>query len=361
MPRPAFLPLACSLLLASCSPAASTEAAPAPPQLVYLQLDASGNSRLAAQADLSSSPVPLIYQPSGDCAVHSLHPNPVDPLLAVEFLCGDEPAVAVAEAYPALAMGLARSAYYERARFLAWSTDGRYLYLKSGSLGDAHVVRLDRAPDQLPLILPLPPTVYDLAPIPDGRIVYSLTRGLGFGSETWLAAADGGGARQILLRPLDIVAYLRPSPDGSLIAFITIPDSQTPYTVGELWVMEEDGSRARVLAAADAGHGYAPAWSPDGTQLAFVVRENPDDPQADTSAAALLSNVYRIEVESAALTPVTTYSDAIVEAPVWSPDGTALVFNIVRNGTMQVWYDDFGTLGPLGSGASCCAVWVPGR
>jgi hypothetical protein len=35
---------------------------------------------------------------------------------------------------------------------------------------------------------------------------------------------------------------------GRQIAFIKIPDLQTPFTVGELWVMDADGSNARKLA-----------------------------------------------------------------------------------------------------------------
>ena len=197
--------------------------------------------------------------------------------------------------------------------------------------------------------------------MPDGHILYSLTNGIGFGSETWRAETDGWHARQILAEPLNIVAYLRPSPDGSQVAYIRMPDTQVPFPNGELWLMDADGGNARSLAQADAGHGYAPAWSPDGSQIAFVVRENPDDQAADVSSGALLANVYRFEVRSETLTPVTAFSDAIVETPVWSPDGIVLFFNVVRNDTIQVWVEQAGKLQPLSNDVACCAVWVPGR
>jgi WD40 repeat protein len=346
------------LLLAACSPIPSPGSAPAAPQLVYLQLDPDGAARLVARRDLFSSPIPLPYQLPEGCAAYRLYPNPVEPLLAVELLCGDEPVVQLTGIDPSA--DPVDSSSSPGARFLAWSADGRYHYLSSGFVGDPHIVRIDRRSGRTET-LPFPANIYDMAGLPDGRIVYSLTRGLGFGSETWLADAAGGGARQILARPQEIAAYLRPSPDGSRIAFIAIPDSQTPFTVGELWVMNSDGGQARSLAAADAGHGFAPAWSPDGEEIAFVVRENPDDPQADTSAAALLSNVYRIRVQGGTPVLVTAFPDAAVETPAWSPDGTGLVFNVVKDATIQVWYDDSGTLRPLGSEPSCCAIWVPGR
>ena len=125
--------------------------------------------------------------------------------------------------------------------------------------------------------------------------------------------------------------------------------------------MNADGSNPRRLADADAGHGYAPAWSPDGTWIAFVVRENPNDPNADQSAGKLLSNVYRVGLQGGALTPVTTFTDAIVEASVWSPDGTSLFFNVVRNDTIRVWFDEAGVVRQLSDQVACCAVWVPGR
>jgi len=56
-----------------------------------------------------------------------------------------------------------------------------------------------------------------------------------------------------------------------------MPDSNIPFTVGELWVTNGDGNNPVLLGEADAGHGYEPAWSPDGAQIAFLGRENKSD------------------------------------------------------------------------------------
>ncbi len=361
LPPPAFCILlsAFCLLISSCSSAPLPDSDPIASQLVYLLIDSSGNFQPVAQPNLPSpfSLLPFSFPPN--CSVYHLYPNPATAILAVEFLCGDGPAVLFYDLQSGESFNPAETLQTD-ARFLAWSADGRSLYLKTDTLGSPQIVRFDRTREQV-TALDLPEMVYDLAALPDGRIVYSFTQGIGFGSETWLGDADGSQARQVLAEPLDIIAYLRPSPDGSRIAFILMPDSQVPFTVGGLWVMNADGTDVRFLAEADAGHGYAPAWSPDGTQIAFVVRENPDDPQADLSAGALLSNVYRIEIRSGALTRVTTFTDAIAGTPVWSPDGSSLFFNVVRNGTIQIWVDDGGALEPLSDGMNCCAVWVPGK
>jgi hypothetical protein len=359
-----FLPSAFRLLLsASClllfSCASPADREPAAPQLIFLSLGSSGQAQLVSQTDLHSPFTILQYSIPADCAVYNLYPNPVQTLLAVELLCNDQARV---EIYDLQTGQTYLPVEQTDSRFLAWAADGSQAYLKTDTLGSPQVIHV-AVPGGKPEALPFPATLYDLATLPNGRVVYSLTRGLGYGSETWLAEADGKPIRQLLAEPYAIIAYLRPSPDGSQIACILFPDSQVPFPDGELWVVNADGSDPRRLAAADAGHGYAPAWSPDGTQVAFVVRENPDDPQVQQSAAALVSNVYRIEVRSGALTPVTAFTDAIVETPVWSPDGTRLAFNVVRDGTIQAWVTSLAdaALTPLGEDFSCCAVWVPGR
>ncbi|KAF0109161.1 MAG: hypothetical protein FD146_205 [Anaerolineaceae bacterium] len=358
--RPAFrvlLSAFCILLFSSCASPADRE--PAAPQLVFLNLGSSGQAQLVSQTDLHSPFTILQYSIPSDCSVYNLYPNPVHSLLAAELLCNDQARV---EIYDLQTGQTYLPVEQTDSRFLAWTADGSQAYLKTDTLGSPQVVHI-AVPGGKPEALPFPATLYDLATLPDGRVVYSLTRGIGYGSETWLAEADGKPIRQLLAEPYAIIAYLRPSPDGSRIAFILFPDSQAPFPNGELWVMNADGADPRRLAAADAGHGFAPAWSPGGTQIAFVVRANADDERVQQSAAALVSNVYRIEVQGGTLTAVTAFTDAIAGSPTWSPDGTMLAFNVVRDGKMQAWVTSLtdAAPAPLGEEFSCCAVWLPGR
>ncbi|MEO5887369.1 MAG: hypothetical protein ABIQ77_06885, partial [Anaerolineales bacterium] len=147
---------------------------------------------------------------------------------------------------------------------------------------------------------------------------------------------------------------------------IKIPDSQTPFSVGELWVMDVEGMKARKLADVDAGHGFAANWSPDGKRIAFVARENPDDERADQSSESLISNVYIVDVESGALTPVTHLTEGHVETPFWSPDGNSLAFNVVINGKIEVRIADVDVVGSpnpaeirsLITESTCCPAWM---
>ena len=152
-------------------------------------------------------------------------------------------------------------------RWKASISQGRFL-------GDARVVRAytDGSQD----FIPITEFTYDLAPSAnEGEFTFTFSRGLGQGSELWLAKQMDALFNSYMQINSNYISFARWSPDGSQIAFIKIPDTQTPFTVGELWVMNADGSNARKLADADAGHGYAANWSPDGKQIAFVVARKP--------------------------------------------------------------------------------------
>jgi Tol biopolymer transport system component len=218
-------------------------------------------------------------------------------------------------------------------------------------------VAIDGAQDSIPIT----EYTYDLASSANaGQFTFTFSRGLGQGSELWLAKRDGKTVEPLHTDPFHYISFARYSPDGRQIAFIKIPDTPTPFTVGELWVINADGSEARKLAEADAGHGYAANWSPDGKQIAFVKRENPGDERADQSTEALLSNIYVVEVQNSALTQITPLEQGRTETPSWSPDGNTLTFNMVINDRMQVYFADLvtGEFRSLMPESTCCPAWV---
>ena len=243
--------------------------------------------------------------------------------------------------------------------FLAWTPDGKAAYLKVDSLGDARVIRAyTEGRDEF---IPITELTYDLSPSPGNYdFTFTFSRGLGYGSELWLAKQDGRIVQQLYPDQYNYISFARWAPDGSQIAFVKIPDVQTPFTVGELWVINADGSNARKVADADAGHGYAANWSPDGEWIAFISRENPDDKDADRSSEALISNIYLVEVHSGKLKQLTSFDNARVETPFWSPDGNTLVFTTVLDGRMQVQVADMltGEIRSLLSESSCCPAWL---
>jgi TolB protein len=84
----------------------------------------------------------------------------------------------------------------------------------------------------------------------------------------------------------------------------------------EIWTVPADGSaEPEVVIGADAGGGRQPAWSPDASQIAYVVR---------------LDGVLRIVVADgtgASPTTITTGAPCPCQFPTWSPDGTRIAFS----------------------------------
>ncbi|HET9911832.1 MAG TPA: hypothetical protein VFQ13_08080 [Anaerolineales bacterium] len=302
-----------------------------------------------------SSEIPFSVPPN--CGLFNVFPAPIGSFLAIELSCPNGQTVLLLDVGTASVTQPVRDS---DSHFLAWMENGRFVVLRVDSLGAPRIVRLNE--DTLKSEdISISDLTYDLAAQPDSdQFSFTLSRGLGYGSEIFLARHDGKIVQSLYADQYNYLSFAEWSPDAKQIAFIKTPDNQTPFTVGELWVMNEDSSNPRKLADADAGHGYAAHWSPDGKQIAFVVRENPEDEQANQMSNALVSNVYIVDVESGALTQVTQLEDGRVETPFWSPDGNTLAFNTVINDRMEVRIADLttGEIRPLITESACCPAWM---
>ncbi len=306
--------------------------------------------------------IPFSIPPN--CGLFNIFPAPVGKFMAIELNCPNGQTVIYMNTETATVI---QPVTDSDSHFLAWTPDGDAAYLKVDSLGDSRVIRADNNGKQKEI--EISPWTYDLSAQPDGsHFTFTFSRGLGYGSELHLtqyealspALSEVEGTQLLYADLYNYISFARWSPDGSQIAFIKIPDSPTPFTVGELWVMNADGSGARKLADADAGHGYAANWSPDGTKIAVVLRENPDDKNANQSSDALISNVYVVDVESGKLTQITNITNGRVETPFWSPGGNTLTFNVVINGRMNVHNADIitGRMRSLITESTCCPAWM---
>jgi len=291
-----------------------------------------------------------------DCGLFDIFPTPRGTFLAIELSCAFGQTVLFLD----VETGSVTKAFAESdSHFLAWTNNGKSIYLKANSIGNPQIIRVYT--DGTRVLIPITELTYDLAPKPvSNDFTFTFSRGLGFGSELFLARQDGRVIKQLYADPMNYISYARWSPDGKQIAYIKIPDSQTPFTIGELWLMDADGSNAHKLADVDAGHGYAANWSPDGTQLAFIVRENDSDPGANQSAEALISNIYTVNVETGEVKQLTHFTQGRAETPHWSPDGNTLVFESVLNGRMDLQVMDIssGEIKPILAEPACCPSWI---
>ncbi len=352
------------LLASSCIP---TPQAPLTTSILLYRFDPSAFIEYSADFQPVKE-IPFSIPPS--CGLNNTFAAPVGTTLAVELNCPNGQTVLFLDASTSLSTGsgsITQPVTDSDSHFLAWTSDGEAAYLKVDSLGSPEIIRVYTDGERE--ILAVNEFTYDLAAKPDSSdFTFTFSRGLGYGSELYLARHDGRVTQLLYADQYNYISFARWSPDGKQIAFIKTPDSQIPFTVGELWVMDSDGSNPRKLADADAGHGFAANWSPDGTQIAFVVRENPEDKSADQNSDVLISNIYIIEVESAALssskggkwTQVTYLTEGRVETPHWSPDGNTLAFTVVINGRMEVQIADAvtGEVRSLITEPACCPAWM---
>jgi Tol biopolymer transport system component len=106
------------------------------------------------------------------------------------------------------------------------------------------------------------------------------------------------------------------SPDGQQVVFID-------QTTERMWIAHLDGSPTTSMAACDAPGCDFPAWSPDGTRIAFSRYEN----GAAVGPAAV--GVYVVDLASGEVSPVVRLERPLLaDVPRWSPDGTRIVFGV---------------------------------
>lgn len=132
-----------------------------------------------------------------------------------------------------------------------------------------------------------------------------------------VADSDGYGEQSVLTlkQPIMSPAW---SPDGSHLAYVTFEQGRAIVYVQSLF------TRQRFALASFEGSNSAPAWSPDGKQLAVVLTRDGT------------SSLYIVRPDGGGLRRLT-YTDAIDTEPSFSPDGRFLVFASDRGGSVQIY------------------------
>jgi Tol biopolymer transport system component len=102
------------------------------------------------------------------------------------------------------------------------------------------------------------------------------------------------------------------SPDGTRVAF----DAQGDGGEMQIDVVDVDGSNLRTLTDGP-GWNYLPAWSPDGTRIAFVSSRDGND------------EIYVMNADGTGQERLTTNKDEDL-SPSWAPDGTRIAFQSNR-------------------------------
>jgi len=160
----------------------------------------------------------------------------------------------------------------------------------------------DRADDSFP----------DLSP--DGStLVWDSTRKGGL-KEIYAMTLASGSVRALTSTPgLGESAAPAWSPDGTRIAFMSLSESDFQWA---LYVMNADGTNAVRVTDVQSGEGaLRPSWSPGGEQLAFASTIKPSEGNL---------HVFAVAVDGSDRRQLTRGSGEY--EPAWSPDGESIAY-----------------------------------
>jgi dipeptidyl aminopeptidase/acylaminoacyl peptidase len=251
----------------------------------------------------------------------------------------------------------------------AWSPDGARVFFASDRTGTMQVWCIECAGGE-PYALPaIDGAVSEFAVAPNGRFVAAvatsqrgardvdergwrrITRqryradGIGYHDclpQLWLIDLERGSSR-VLTDGSGFVAGPAWSPDGTRLAYAGEHGADADgIALRELWLCGVDESSAPARLLSMLGTVAGPAWSPDGTRIAFIGR---DDPRA--AYGLVNTQLFSASVsggEPRCLTPAAQWTcgdytatdtggAGLPSAPQWRPDGSIALLGTDRGAT----------------------------
>jgi len=147
------------------------------------------------------------------------------------------------------------------------------------------------------------------------RITYVVRNGTRY--ELNVADADGVGPQTVLASNEPIISPAW-SPDGTRLAYVSFERKKPIVYIQSLL------SGGRTVLANYRGSNSAPAWAPDGRRLAVVLTKDGS------------SQIYLVNADGSGLARLTN-SSGIDTEPNFSPDGQWVIFTSDRGGSPQIY------------------------
>jgi eukaryotic-like serine/threonine-protein kinase len=228
------------------------------------------------------------------------------------------------------------TAYTGVEQFPSLTPDGKWVIYSGEETGNLDIYRLSTSGQNPTNLTPDSPADDDepAASPTDERIAFRSTRD---GGGIFVMGPMGEDVRRVT--PVGVKAAFNPawSPDGTEIAYTTENVQLSPLnweTKSELWVVKVNTGEQRQVVVPDAVQA---TWSPHGKRIAYASRNRPAN--ADQRNAAGIGRAMDIfTVPALGGAPVAATSDPASDwSPVWSPDGSYLYYVSDRGGSMNLW------------------------
>jgi Tol biopolymer transport system component len=136
-------------------------------------------------------------------------------------------------------------------------------------------------------------------------------------SEIWVMNADGTDLTH-LDPSCDFCWGPAWSSDGSHLVFAS---NDFPSTDADIWVMEDDGSKPARLTTTTTREETRPAWSPDGSKIAFI---------GQSDSFPYPSDIYVMDANGSNSVNLTN-DGAAYGGLEWSPNGTRIAFSMTND------------------------------
>jgi Tol biopolymer transport system component len=175
----------------------------------------------------------------------------------------------------------------------------------------------------------------DAAWSPDGRLLAFTHHETGeefqrfTEDDLYVLEVEGGGVRQVTVqRPGESSFDPAWSPTGDELAFLRSDDvaSDSPARFGRLAVVSVEEGQARLVGGRDLVAD--PDWSPDGREIAVALPTlKPEVPTLRNT------DIYAVDVATGRRRALVETPNAFETSPAWSPDGSRLAFARWRSTT----------------------------
>jgi Tol biopolymer transport system component len=229
----------------------------------------------------------------------------------------------------------------------AWSPDSRHLVIAASEEYDVYgwqdVYRIDVNGGEPVNLTPTDQTEQHPSFSPDGtRIVFQRD------SEIWTMDADGSNQTQ-LTNEESRTQLPQWSPDGKRIAYCVeeiLAEGSPGNPNDAIWIMDADGGRKTQLTGYSIDNDYHSTydydWSPDNSQIVYSGLSPCSFPLSGTPPPVCMRSIlFEVEVEGGRVARLVDEADSY--QPAWSPDGTRIAYVLRHSEETGVYVLDLRT------------------